>query len=176
MQALAGDQNIEQNLAVGSYTGQNLAMGLYTSQDLAGGLNIGQDVSMHQYIEGITSEDDAGVRLTNIEGITSEDGAVVHVTNTDLVVAGMPRQKIENSFSGPKEGFKEDDNTRFVLLCVDGQISDIPIIFLIDSGASESFTSEKLVEENRLLLTKSQERLKIHLADGSVKSCNQCLK
>ena len=41
---------------------------------------------------------------------------------------------------------------------------------------SECFISDKLVEENELLLSKSQERLKIHLEDGSTRSSKQCLK
>ena len=145
-------------------------MGLYTEENLAVGLNTGQGGSVRQYTEGITGEDDAEVPVTNTKGITSKDDAVVHVTNTDLVVADAPRQKIEDSFSGPKEGFEEDDNIGVMLLCVDGQVSDIPGRFLSDSGASECFISEKLVEENGLLLSKSQERRKIHLADDFVRS------
>ena len=56
----------------------------------------------------------------------------------------------------PKEVF-EDNNTEVVLLCVDGRVNDIHVRFLIDIGASECFISEKLVEENGLLLSKSWE-------------------
>ena len=69
-----------------------------------------------------------------------------------------------------------DNDTGVVLLSVDGQVSDIPLRFLIDSGASECFISQSVVEANGLLVSKSPERLKVHLADGSARSSNQCVK
>ena len=59
-----------------------------------------------------------------------------------------------------------------MLLCVDDQVNDIQVRFLIDSGASECFISQRVVEANGLLMSKSQERLKIHLADGTARSSN----
>ena len=57
---------------------------------------------------------------------------------------------------------------------MDGQENDIPIRFLIDSGALECFISETMVEDSDFLLRKSQAQLKIHVVDGSVRSSNQC--
>ena len=91
---------------MGLYTDGNLAVGSCTRQDLAVGLNTGQDISVRQYTEGITGEDDASVRLTNTERITSEDDAGLRI-NTDLVVADVPKQGIEDSFSGPKKDLKK---------------------------------------------------------------------
>ena len=54
------------------------------------------------------------MRATNTERITRGEHGGLHVS-TDLVVADAPRQKIEDLFSGIKEGFKEDDNTGVVL-------------------------------------------------------------
>ena len=48
----------------------------------------------------------------------------------------------------------EEENTRVVVLCVDGQVNDIQVRFLIDSGASECFMIETLVDDNNLLLSK----------------------
>ena len=63
---------------------------------------------------------------------------------TELVDGGRTDTEIEDSFSGPKEGFESSNNTRVVLLCVDAYVNAIPMRILIDSGASECFISEKL--------------------------------
>ena len=74
---------------------------------------------------------------------------------TELVDGGRTDTEIEDSFSGPKEGFESSDNTGVVLLCVDAYVNAIPMRILIDSGASECFISEELVEEKGLLLSKN---------------------
>ena len=40
---------------------------------------------------------------------------------------------------------------------------------MIDSGASECFVSTEFAEENELLVKKAKEKLKIHLADGTIR-------
>ena len=55
----------------------------------------------------------------------------------------------ENS---PSENIQENDgpkDTR-VLLCVDGEVNGVQARFLIDSGASQCFISETLVENNEM--------------------------
>ena len=47
-----------------------------------------------------------------------------------------------------------------VLLCVEGCLNGISVIFLIDSGASECFVGKTFAEENGLKLTKTKEKLK----------------
>ena len=42
-------------------------MGLYTEENLAVGLYTGQDVSVRQYTEGLTSEDDARMCVQQIQ-------------------------------------------------------------------------------------------------------------
>ena len=46
----------------------------------------------------------------------------------------------------------------------------------IDSGASDCFVSTDFVEEHGLTKTKTKEKLKICLADGSVRVPNECVK
>ena len=62
-----------------------------------------------------------------------------------------------------------------VLSCVDGQVNDIQVRFLIDSGTSECFISETLVEDNNRPRCRSRGKLKAHLAKDSLRSSNQCL-
>ena len=73
---------------------------------------------------------------------------------------------------------QEDDASKYtsVLLCVENRVNGIQVRFLIDSGASECFISEILVEDNDMPWCKSWEKLKIHLADGSLRPCNHCLR
>ena len=47
-------------------------------------------------------------------------------------------------------------------------MNGIAVKFLIGSGASECFVDTAFAERNRLKLTKTKEKLKIHLADGTV--------
>ena len=62
---------------------------------------------------------------------------------TELVDGGRTDTEIEDSFSGPKEGFESSDNIGVVLLCVDVYVNAIPMRILIDSGASECFIRGK---------------------------------
>ena len=55
-----------------------------------------------------------------------------------------------------------------VLIFVLGYLNGTSVKFLIDSGASECFVDTTFAEQNGLKLTKTKEKLKIHLADGIV--------
>ena len=55
-------------------------------------------------------------------------------------------------------------------------MNGISVIFLIDSGASECFVGKTFVEKNGIKLTKTKEKLTIHLADGTVRVSNWIVK
>ena len=55
-------------------------------------------------------------------------------------------------------------------------MNGISVIFLIDSGASECFVGKTFAEKNGLKLTKTKEKLTIHLADGTVRVSNWIVK
>ena len=63
-----------------------------------------------------------------------------------------------------------------VLLCVAGFLNEFPVKFLIDSGATDCFVSATFVEEKGLLLNKRKEKVKINLADGTMRVSNMYLK
>ena len=63
-----------------------------------------------------------------------------------------------------------------VLLCVEGCLNGIAVIFLVDSGASECFVGKTFAEKNGLKLTKTKEKLTINLADGTVRVSNWIVK
>ena len=67
-----------------------------------------------------------------------------------------------------------DENipTDSVLLCIEGYLNGISVISLVDSGASECFVGKTFAEKNGLKLTKTKEKLTIHLADGTVRVSN----
>ena len=92
-------------------------------------------------------------------------------------VAGQ--QKNEESTSGPQVEVNladEIEAAQVVLLCISGTLEGIPVKYLIDSGASDCFVSTEFVEEHGLKTTKTKEKLKIHLADGSVRVTNDCVR
>ena len=70
----------------------------------------------------------------------------------------------------------ESEATSVVLLCLSGTLEGHFVTFLIDSGASECFVSTDFVDEHGLRKTKTKEKLKIHLADGSVRVSSDCVK
>ena len=92
-------------------------------------------------------------------------------------VAGQ--QKNEDSTSGPRMEVNladEIEAAQVILLCISGTLEGIPVNYLIDSGASDCFVSTEFVTEHGLKTTKTKENLKIHLADGSVRVTNDCVK
>ena len=70
----------------------------------------------------------------------------------------------------------EIEATKSVLLCVAGFLNGFPITFLIDSGATDCFVSATLAEERKLLLNKRKEKVKINLADGTMRVSNMYIK
>ena len=66
----------------------------------------------------------------------------------------------------------EIDSPGNVLLSILGKINGIEITFLIDSGTSECFLSTTFVEQNKLKTAKAKEKLRIQLADGTMRVSN----
>ena len=81
-------------------------------------------------------------------------------------------QEYEETTPEPQDAL---DETGTVLLCIAGQLDGIPVTFLVDSGATECFVSTKVVRDHKMKICKKKEKLKIFLADGSVKNTSQCL-
>ena len=59
-----------------------------------------------------------------------------------------------------------------VFLCILGKVNGIEVTFLIDSGASECFLSTTFVKKNEMKTIKSKEKLRIQLADGTMRMSN----
>ena len=70
----------------------------------------------------------------------------------------------------------EIETAESVLLCVAGFLNGFPVTFFVDSGAIDCFVSATSVEEKRLLLNKSKEKVKIKLADGTMRVSNMYIK
>ena len=94
---------------------------------------------------------------------------------------GAPEEKgmqvVEGSQSGPLTndvGLSggEIDSPGNVLLCILGKVEGIEVTFLIDSGASECFLSTTFVEQNKLKTANEKEKLRIQLADGTMRVSN----
>ena len=123
-------------------------------------------------------ERDAGKRAA-----VDEDSALQMVKSiVDTVqqkneLAGQ--QKDEDSTSGPQVEVNladEIEAAQIVLLCISGTLEGIPVKYLIDSGASDCFVSTEFVAAHGLKATKTKEKLKIHLADGSVRVTTDCIR
>ena len=59
-----------------------------------------------------------------------------------------------------------------VLLCILGKVNGIKVTFLIDSGTSECFLSTTFVKKNKMKTVKAKEKLRIQLADGTIRVSN----
>ena len=83
------------------------------------------------------------------------------------------QQKTEDSTSGPQNLevnlADEIEAAQVILLCISGTLEGFPVKFLIDSGASDCFVSSEFVRVHGLKTVKTKEKLKIYLADGSVR-------
>ena len=93
--------------------------------------------------------------------------------------SGIDIQDVEESTSGSQVvdvPVEEADTLGTVLLCVSGCLNGISVIFLIDSGASECFVGKTFAEKNGLKLTKTKEKLTIHLDDGTMRVWNWMVK
>ena len=53
-----------------------------------------------------------------------------------------------------------------------GEVNGIEVTFLIDSGASECFLSTTFVKKHELKTTQAKEKLRIQLADGTMRVSN----
>ena len=82
-------------------------------------------------------------------------------------------QEYEETTPEPQDAL---DETGTVLLCIAGQLDGISVTFLVDSGATECFVSTRVVRDHNMKICKKKEKLKIFLADGSVKNTSQCLR
>ena len=92
--------------------------------------------------------------------------AVEEVAKIDI-----PNQGGKDSVPDPQgDGRSVDENEAagVVLLCIEAQINDHAVTFLIDNVASECFVTTQFAVENELLLNNTKEKLKTHFADGSV--------
>ena len=66
----------------------------------------------------------------------------------------------------------EIDSPGSVLLCILGKVNGIEVTFLIDSGVSECFLNTTFVEKHELKTAKPKEKLRIQLADGTMRVSN----
>ena len=104
-------------------------------------------------------------------------GSEVNVQDRSLVtVQNIPGTNVQGE-NIPSENIHEGDpskqeNNISTLFCVDSQVNGIQIRLLLDS---ECFISETLVEDNDMPYCKSQGKLKVYLAGGSLKSSDHCL-
>ena len=93
-------------------------------------------------------------------------------------VAGQ--QEKEDSTSGPQKSevnlADEIEAAQVILLCISGTLEGFPVKFLIDSGASDCFVSSEFVRVHGLKTVKTKEKLKIYLADGSVRVTGECVQ
>ena len=59
-----------------------------------------------------------------------------------------------------------------VLLCILGKVNGVAVTFLIDTGANECFLSTTFVKKNKMKIAKAKEKLRIQLADGTMRVSN----
>ena len=123
-------------------------------------------------------ERDAGKRAAvNEDSALQMVKSIVDTVQQKNEVAGQ--QKDEDSTSGPQVEVNladEIEAAQVVLLCISGTLEGIPVKYLIDSGASDCFVSNEFVAAHGLKTTKTKEKLKIHLADGSVRVTTDCIR
>ena len=93
------------------------------------------------------------------------------------IVAGQ--QEHADAISGPQGQVNladEIEAAQVVLLIVAGTLEGIPVHYLVDSGASDCFVSADFVREHGIKTSKTKEKLTVHLADGSVRVTNDCVR
>ena len=124
----------------------------------------------------------AGSKLSDlVQAYRDTVGSEANVRDSSLVtVRNIPGVNVQSD-NIPDMDIHEEDvsiekENSCILLCVDGQVNGIQVRFLIDTGASEFFNSGSLVKENDMIWSKRQEKMKVHLADGSMRPCSHCLK
>ena len=109
--------------------------------------------------------------------LAAEKGAVDTAQQKNSVAG---QQETEDSTSGPQKSevnlADETEAAQVILLCISGTLEGFPVNFLIDSGASDCFVSSEFVRVHGLKTVKTKEKLKIFLADGSVRVTGECVK
>ena len=88
------------------------------------------------------------------------------------------QQQKEDSSTGLQSEVNRADviNTaQVILLCISGTLEGFPVTYLIDSGASDCFVSSEFVRAHGLKTVKTKEKMKIFLADGSVRVTGECV-
>ena len=118
-------------------------------------------------------KNDQGQEPGSVQQDGSAEGSEGKPKKTKTVVETEDTaQEYEETTPEPQDAL---DETGTVLLCIAGQLDGIPVTFLVDSGATECFVSTRVVRDHKMKICKKKEKLKIFLADGSVKNTSQCL-
>ena len=121
-----------------------------------------------------TDKNDQGQEPGSVQPDGGAEGSEGKTKKTKTVVETEDTaQEYEETTPEPQDAL---DETRTVLLCIAGQLDGIPVTFLVDSGATECFLSTRVVRDHNMKICKKKEKLKIFLADGSVKNTSQCLR
>ena len=113
----------------------------------------------------------------NEESTLQAAKSTVDTVQQKNTVAGQ--QENEDSTPGPVNQVNladEIEAAQVVLLCLAGTLEGFPVHYLIDSGASDCFISADFVREHGIKTSKTKEKLTIHLADGSVRVTNDCVR
>ena len=113
----------------------------------------------------------------NEESTLQAEKSTVDTVQQINTVAGQ--QENEDSTPGPSDQVNladEIEAAQVVLLCLAGTLEGFPVHYLIDSGASDCFISADFVREHGIKTEKTKEKLTIHLADGSVRVTNDCVR
>ena len=117
------------------------------------------------------------VAVDEDSALQAEKGAVDTAQKKNNVAG---QQGNEDSTSGPQNLevnlADETEAAQIILLCISGTLEGFPMKFLVDSGASDCFVSTEFVREHGLKTVKTKEKVKIFLADGSVRVTGECVK
>ena len=140
--------------------------------------------SEHNVGAGEESAVDADAALQVMENAAvDEDSAraaekgVVDTAQQKKEKAAGQQQKEESSTGLQIEVNRADvtNTAQVILLCISGTLEGFPVTFLIDSGASDCFISSEFVRAHGLKTVKTKEKMKIFLADGSVRVTGECV-
>ena len=116
-----------------------------------------------------------------VAAVQSESAQSGQTKSKIVAVDGAPEEKgmqvVEDSQLVPLTndvGLSGDeiDSPGSVLLCILGKVEGREVTCLIDSGASECFLRTTFVEQNKLKTAKAKEKLRIQLADGTMRVSN----
>ena len=117
----------------------------------------------------------------NVAAVQSKSAQSGQTKSKIAAVDGAPEENamhvVEDSQFVPlmnDVGLSDDefDSPSSVLLYILGKVNGIEVTFLIDSGASECFLSTTFVEKNKLKTAKAKEKVRIQLANGTIRVSN----